>query len=118
YTLRGNAYYQQTDTEGRTGDDKAYGVHANLETQGNGFGGSMGYDYFGEDYHPGLGFANRLGVESFNMGGSGRYFLQNHPLVRVINTFGRYEYTRRLDTKELQSENLFWRPLNINTHRG
>src|SRR5690606_9631558 len=24
YTLRGNAYYQQTDTEGLTGDDKAY----------------------------------------------------------------------------------------------
>jgi hypothetical protein len=118
YTLRGNAYYQQTDTEGRDGDDKAFGVSANLDTQGNGFGGNAGYDYFGEDYHPGLGFANRLGIDSFNVGGNGRYFLQGHSLLRSINTFGRYEYMRRLDTKEMQSENLFWRPINFNTHRG
>ena len=39
YTMRGNAWYQQTDTDGLTGDDKAYGVRVNLDTQGNGFGG-------------------------------------------------------------------------------
>jgi hypothetical protein len=118
YTLRGNAFYQQTDTEGLTGDDKSFGVSANLDTSGNGFGGSMGYEYFGEDYFPALGFANRVGVETYSMGSSGRYFVQNHKYIRALNTFGRYEYTRRLDTKEMQSENLFWRPLNINTHRG
>ncbi|MDY6981543.1 MAG: carbohydrate binding family 9 domain-containing protein [Pseudomonadota bacterium] len=118
YTLRGNAFYQQTDTEGRDGDDKAFGVSANLDTQGTGFGGNLGYEYFGEQYYPGLGFANRVGVESFNTGGNGRYFLADHPFIRSFNTFGRYEYTRRLDTKELQSETLFWRPLNVNTHRG
>jgi len=118
YTLRGDTFFQQTDTEGLTGDDKAFGVSMNLDTQGNGFGGSMGYQYFGEDYKPALGFANRLGVESFSMGGSGRYFLRDHPLVRVLNTFGRFEHTRKLDTGEMQTENMFWRPLNINTHRG
>jgi hypothetical protein len=118
YTLRGNAFYQQTDTEGLNGDDKSFGVSANLDTSGNGFGGSMGYEYFGEHYFPALGFANRVGVESYSTGGSGRYFVQNNKYIRALNTFGRYEYTRRLDTKELQSENLFWRPLNINTHRG
>lgn len=118
HTLRGDAFYQQTQTENLVGDDKAYGLNVNFDTQGNGFGGSAGYYYFGEDYNPALGFANRRGVESFSMGGSGRYFVQNNPFIRVLNTFSRFEHTRRLDTGEMQSENLFWRPLNINTHRG
>ncbi len=118
YTLRGNAFYQQTDTPGLTGDDKAYGVSANLDTQGNGFGSNIGYEYFGDDYFPALGFANRVGVETFNGGGRYRHFITNHPLLRVVNAFSRYEYTRRLDTGEMQSENLFFRPVNLNTHLG
>jgi hypothetical protein len=118
HTLRGDAYYQQTDTEGRDGDDKAYGVSMNLDTQDNGFGGSAGYNYFGEDYNPALGFANRRGIDSFNFGGSGRYFLVDNPVIRTLNTFMRYEYNRDLKTRELQSENFFWRFLNINTHIG
>lgn len=118
YTLRGNAFYQQSDTEGLTGDDKAYGVSINLGTEGNGPRGMLGYEYFGEDFYPGLGFANRTGVESINFGGGYRRFFQDHPLWRVYNLFGRYEYTRTLDTGELQSETLFMRPFNLSTHFG
>lgn len=118
YTLRGNAFYQQSDTTGRTGDDKAYGVSVNYGTEGDGFGGNVGYDYFGEDFYPGLGFANRVGVETINMGGRRRQFFRNSPLLRLINSFGRYEYSRRLDTGEMQSETLFMRPVQINTHIG
>lgn len=118
YSMRGNAFYQQSDTEGRNGDDKAYGVSVNVETQGDGYGGSAGYEYFGEDYFPALGFANRVGVESFNIGGRKRKFFRDSPLFRLMNSFGRYEYTRRLDTGEMQSENLFFRPINLNTHLG
>lgn len=118
YTLSGNAFYQQTDTEGLTGDDKAFGVKAELDTQGTGIGGSVGYEYFGEDYRPALGFANRVGVESYNMDGSARYFMVGHPFIRTLNSSASYEYTRRLDTKELQSESLAWNVLNINSHRG
>src|SRR5690606_37184667 len=67
HTLRGNAWYQQTDTEGvNGGDEKAFGINANLDTSSNGFGGRVGYEYFGEDFNPALGFANRTGVESIN----------------------------------------------------
>jgi len=118
YTMRGNAFYQQTETDGRTGDDKAFGLSMNLDTQGNGFGGTVGYQYFGEDYNPALGFANRLGVEMFNFGGSGRYFLRNHSIIRSLNMFGRFENVRKLDTGEMQTENVFFRPINVNTHRG
>src|SRR5690606_33668098 len=110
YTMRGNGYFQQSDTEDRDGDSKAYGVSFNLDTQGNGFGGGGGYDYFGEDFYPALGFANRVGVDTVNLNARNRYFFRDHPVLRMINSFGRYEYTRRLDTGELQSETLFARP--------
>lgn len=118
YTMRGNAFYQQSETTGRTGDDKAYGVSMNLGTEGNGFGGNAGYDYFGEDYYPGLGFANRVGVQTVSMGGRRRQFFQDHPLFRLMNSFSRFEHSRRLDTDTMQSETLFVRPIQLNTHLG
>ena len=75
YTMRGNAWYQQTDTDGLTGDAKAYGVRVNLDTQGNGLGGNVGYTYIGEDFNPALGFANQRGIESFSLMGRFRHFL-------------------------------------------
>jgi hypothetical protein len=118
HTLRSDVWYQQTDTTGLNGDDKAYGANINFDTQNNGFGGSTGYQYFGEDYNPALGFANRVGIESFSVGGSGRYFLRNHPWLRVLNSFTRFEHIRDIDTGDMQSENWFMRVLNLNSHRG
>jgi hypothetical protein len=118
HSLRGNFWYQQSDTEGLTGDDKAFGLQASMETQNNGFGGNMNYEYFGDDFNPALGFANRTGVESINFGGSGRYFFRGHKYLRNVFSFMRFGHTRYLDTKEMQSENWFWRMLNFNTNRG
>ncbi|MDT8398972.1 MAG: DUF5916 domain-containing protein [Pseudomonadales bacterium] len=118
HSLRGNAWYQQSDTQGISGDDKAYGINANFDTQGTGFGGFVGYEYFGEQFNPGLGFTNRTGVESLNMDLSGRYFLDEHPLIRNLFTFMRFNHTRTLDTHELQSENFFFRYFSLNTHLG
>ncbi|HWK54787.1 MAG TPA: DUF5916 domain-containing protein, partial [Hyphomicrobiales bacterium] len=118
YSLRGNVFYQESDTDGRNGDARAYGAMLNLDTQGTGFGGTMGYDYFGEDYYPALGFANRLGVETYYIGGRWRHFFDAHPLLRLINTVTRFEHTDRLDSGEMQSERLFVRPINLHTHLG
>ena len=118
HSLRGNVWYQQSDTEGLSGDDKAFGVQGNWDTQSNGFGGFMNYEYFGESFNPALGFTNRTGVDSINMGGVGRYFLKGHKVLRNIFSFMRFGHTRYLDTKEMQSENWFWRAVNFNTHRG
>ena len=118
HSMRGGAWYQQTNTQNRVGDDKAYGVNVNMETRNNGFGGSAGYQSFGKDYNPAMGFANRVGVETLSLGGSGRYFIKDHPLIRVLNTFGRFERTNSIETGEMQSENMFWSPVNVNTHLG
>jgi hypothetical protein len=118
HTLRSDVWVQQTDTKGRTGDDRAYGYNVNMDTQNNGFGGGTGYYHFGEAYNPALGFANRVGIDTFWVGGSGRYFLQGNPLIRLINAFTRFEHIKDSKTGEMQSESWFMRPLNINTHRG
>ena len=118
YTMRGNAWYQQTDTDGLTGDDKAYGVNINLDTQGDGPAGSIGYSYIGDDFNPALGFANRRGQEQFSLQGRFRHFFKDHPILRVYNLFSRFNQYRDLATGELVSENLFARLININTHRG
>jgi len=118
HSLRSNMWYQQSDTEGLNGDDKAFGIQANLDTQNNGFGGFINYQYFGEDFNPALGFANNTGVESINIGGSGRYFFRNSKTWRNVFSFMRFGEERFLDTGELQSQNWFWRVLNFNTHRG
>jgi hypothetical protein len=118
HTLSGNGWYQQSDTAGLTGDDKAFGIGANFETQQNGFGGFAGYEYFGEDFNPALGFANNTGVQSVNGALNGRYFFENNKWFRNAFTFMRYGYTEVLETGELQSEDWFWRVINLNTHQG
>lgn len=118
HTLRGNLWYQQSQTEGRTGDEKAYGIQGNLETQNNGFTGFGSYNYFGEEFNPALGFANNTGVRSLNLGGNGRYFLRDNSLFRTLFSFMRYGYTQKIATGDMQQEDWFWRVINLTTHRG
>lgn len=118
HTLTGDFWYQQTDTEGVDGDDKAYSLQAQMSTQGTGLGGRLRYTYLGDEFDPALGFANRKGVERLNGFVNWRYFLNNHPLIR--NNFGFFSFSRdeRIDTGELQSASLNWRVITINTHYG
>ncbi|MGY8789799.1 MAG: DUF5916 domain-containing protein [Pseudomonadales bacterium] len=118
YTMSGNAWYQQSDTDGLTGDDKAYGMRINFDTQSNGLGGNAGYSYIGEDFNPALGFANQRGIESYSLMGRYRYNFIGHSLLRTYNLFSRFTQDRNLATGDLVSENIFGRILNLNTHRG
>jgi len=118
YTLRGNLYYQQSDTEGKTGDDKSFGAQGAIETMGTGLALIAGYDYFGEDYYPAVGFANRLGVETYYASARWRHFFDDRPYLRLVNTLLRGEQTRNLLTGDLQSESIFFRLINLHSHMG
>lgn len=118
HSLTGDASYQQTDTDGLDGDDKSYYGNLSYSTQNNGFSYSGNYRYVGEDYNPALGFARRKGVKQASVTTNGRYFLQDNPVIRNIFTFARLTRTETLDTKQLQTQSLFWRILNIQLHRG
>lgn len=118
HTLTGALAYQQTDTEGLDGDDKTYKADINLSTQNTGLSYGATYLYVGEDYNPALGFARRKGIEQVSLTLNGRYFLRNNPLIRNLFSFARFSKTDTLDTKQLQSQALSWRVLNIQTHSG
>tara|TARA_R110000824_G_scaffold7892_3_gene35752 strand:+ start:102442 stop:104589 length:2148 start_codon:yes stop_codon:yes gene_type:complete len=118
HTLTGDIWYQQSDTEGVTGDDKAYSANLDIGNENTGFAGTLGYSYIGNEYNPALGFANRRGIEQFDGELQGRYFVDNRPWLRYH--FGRvgYSLTRRIDNGDMQSERIFSRLLSINSHQA
>jgi hypothetical protein len=60
-----STWYQQTDTEGVTGDDAAAGINVNFPSQ-EGLTGGMTFNRFEDNFRPALGFANRIGVDQMN----------------------------------------------------
>ena len=65
-TLRGDAWYQQTETDGLEGDDSAYGFRLQMPT-GVGFRGSFGIKELQENFNPALGFVNRRGIRDHTL---------------------------------------------------
>jgi hypothetical protein len=62
-----NAWTQESDTTGRTGDQSAYGFRISSPNN-SGWRGGLRFTKLGEDFDPGLGFLNRPGVKQLNFG--------------------------------------------------
>ena len=62
-----NAWAQESDSEGETGDQSAYGFRVAMPNN-SGWRGGFGYTSLGEGFNPGLGFLNRPGVETLEFG--------------------------------------------------
>lgn len=60
-TIQAEAWFQQTDTDGLSGDDSAYGVRFRLPSQA-GLLATVGYKEVQENFNPALGFINRAGI--------------------------------------------------------
>ena len=114
-TAEGEVWYQQSATPGLDGDDSAFGAGFQLRSP-NRFGGDIRYVRLGEDFHPALGFANRVGIGelaatvSYDHRPRGRFY-------RNI-TFGpSFSRSERLADGSLQSESAGFR-IGINGHNG
>ncbi|HEX7080655.1 MAG TPA: DUF5916 domain-containing protein [Gammaproteobacteria bacterium] len=59
--LEGEAWVQQSRTEGIDGDDRAYGLRVRSPNE-TGFRGGVGFTELDENFNPALGFANRVGI--------------------------------------------------------
>jgi len=68
-SLEAEAWYQQTSTEGLSGDDAAIGLGLRIPSS-NGFRGSFAIKELQKNYNPGLGFVDRKNVDiaSFDVG--------------------------------------------------
>ena len=61
-TLAGEAWYQQSDTEGVDGNETAWGIRM-AAPNNTGLRGEFGFETFHDDFNPALGFVNRRGIE-------------------------------------------------------
>jgi hypothetical protein len=65
--LEVNAWLQESDTEGLSGDQRAHGFRVSMPNN-SGWRGGVRFTKLGEEFDPGLGFLNRPGVNQLNFG--------------------------------------------------
>jgi hypothetical protein len=110
-----NAWRQESQSDGQTADESAYGFR--VETPNNtGWRGGLAYTSLGEGFNPGLGFLNRPGVRT--LFASTAY--THRPLegfARAIS--GGYEAERtELMSGELQSQAVEYQLFTIESRLG
>lgn len=64
-TLEAQAWYQQTETEGLTGDDAAYGVRFRMPGS-TGLRTTIGFKEVQANFNPALGYINRAGIRDYS----------------------------------------------------
>jgi len=114
-TLSGEAWYQQSDTQGLDGDDSAFGFGLDLNARDK-FSGNVRYAELQDNFNPALGFANRVGIRDYSATLNYSYRPRDKYLrtLFVGPTFSRSD---RLADGSLQSESLSFRAVSIN-HTG
>ncbi len=113
--LEGGFWYQQSDTEGITDNDAAYGVSLRLPNSA-GFRGGISFKELQENFYPALGFVNRVNVRDLTAEAGYTWYPANNGLRQV---FSGVDY-QRIETiqGELQSQVVTLRALEIDNHHG
>jgi hypothetical protein len=110
--IEGEAWVQQTDTEGVTGDDGAYGFGVRFPNT-TGFSGGFDTMELQANFNPALGFVRRTGVRSYNLA-FGDTLRPEGGKIRTIYSgvdAGRIEF---LDNGEVQSAALRINVVDVN----
>ena len=105
-------WYQQSDSEGISGDDAAYGFRLNAPNA-IGFRGGLSYKELQQNFDPALGFVNRANVRDLTTE-LGYTWYPTSDRIRRIFTGVDYE---RIETVQgaLQSQIVNLRPIEITT---
>ena len=114
-TLAGEAWYQQSDTEGAVGGETAWGVRL-AAPNNTGLRAELGLEHFGDQFNPALGFVNRRGIErrEIQVGYTSRPI---HPWARAVS-HGAFVETYEKVSGELESERLFVELIELETNSG
>ena len=62
-SIEGEAWYQQSETEGLLGDDAAFGLQMRYPNDRTDL--SLGFTEIQEDFNPAMGFVNRAGIRTY-----------------------------------------------------
>jgi len=86
-SIEATAWYQQTDTEGLSGDDSAYGFSFAVPNS-DGWNGELVHKVIEENYFPALGFASRTDFEATFAGLGYTWRPENRWIRRVESEIG------------------------------
>ena len=81
-SLEASLWYQQTDTEGVTGDNAAFGASVSLPAR-TGWTGALGFKEIQANFRPAIGFVSRAGVQHLSSS-VGYSYLLNSPWIRTL----------------------------------
>lgn len=114
-SLTGNMWFQQSDTPGVSNSEQAWGGNINISAS-EGPGGSFTYQRFGNNFYPALGFANRIGIQRFQLNVANRYRPENSWL-RSIFSFISIERIQDLDGN-VETQAIRSQPIQFEDNRG
>jgi hypothetical protein len=110
-SLEGEAWLQQTDTEGIVGDDGAYGIGIRLPSS-TGLNGGVGFVSIDENFNPAMGFVRRTGIRDYSLA-IGNTLRPSGGPIRTLSSrinANRIEYA---DNGDVQSQSLNLNAINI-----
>jgi len=114
-SLETDLWYQQSDTEGVTGDDSAYGMSFRLPSS-EGVRSTLQYKVYEQNFNPALGFINRTGVSDtyLNLG-----YMRRKTEGYLESWLFNFDYQRvAYIDGGLQTEAFFLRPFTIGNRTG
>ncbi|MDT8399064.1 MAG: carbohydrate binding family 9 domain-containing protein [Pseudomonadales bacterium] len=114
--VEGLAWYQQTDTEGKQGNNASYGFGISSPNNSE-WRGAYSYKRVEENFDPAVGFVNQTGIESHSLDFGYRHFFPAGGYVRSL--FGGFDGFRKetLDDGRVNSQN-FGPRISINNNTG
>ncbi|HJR70970.1 MAG TPA: DUF5916 domain-containing protein [Gammaproteobacteria bacterium] len=110
-----SAWMQESDTEGETRDQGAYGVRVGMPNN-SGWRGGLGFTKLGEAFEPGLGFLNRPGIREADFGAQYTHRPREGWLRSISSGFDA-ERTEGLDG-ELESQSVSYGLIGLESRFG
>jgi hypothetical protein len=110
-----SSWYQQTNTEGVTGDDSAKGISVAFPSQ-EGLTGEIQFNSFDDNFNPAMGFANRRGIDQLEAAINYTWRPESGPFQTILFGASRERFE---DSKgNLQSQGGAITPFQITTNAG
>ena len=116
-TAEGAVFFQQSDSENLDVDQANWGAQFGVAAS-DGFSGRVEYEVMQPNFNPALGFLNRRDYERTRLWGSYSHRPQGHPWLRRFATFVSLQHYDTYSTGEFESASYWWRPIQIENHRG
>jgi hypothetical protein len=115
-SIEGDVWYEQSDTPGLNGDDKAFGISASSNAQDK-FDGFVSFKVVEENFRPALGFINRLGIRNLEAGLEYTYRPEDR-FLRAIQPRLGFDRFERIADGSVESQTISVQPFSLENHTG